>query len=115
MTEIQKKDLEQVLIKMLSALKNLQLYPEKHPSVQSPLQQGFENISKLLRFNRSLSLGVMDEVLVFEGVPFYSSHVAIKEIQTRLEERNITAVEIFEGLTMAEFTAFIKLLMEPPA
>ncbi|MFO8057657.1 MAG: HD-GYP domain-containing protein, partial [bacterium] len=64
---------------------------------------------------RSLSLGVMDEVLVFEGVPFYSSHVAIKEIQTRLEERNITAVEIFEGLTMAEFTAFIKLLMEPPA
>ncbi len=114
MVELQKKDLESVLISMLSTLKNLTLYPEKHPSVQGPLQKGFEDVSVLLRMNRSLSLGVVDEVLVFEGTPFYSSHVSIKEIQSRLEERNIRAVEIYEGLALEEFVAFIKILMADP-
>jgi len=114
MAEIKKEDLEAVLVSMLSTLKNLTLYPEKHPSVQGPLQKGFEQMSRLLRFNRSLSLGVVDEVLVFEGIPFYSAHVAIKEIQARMEERSIGAVEIFEGLTLPEFVAFIRLLMDDP-
>jgi putative nucleotidyltransferase with HDIG domain len=90
------------------------LYPADHPSVQKPLGRLYDEISELLRLYGKLTLGMVDEVLVFEGLPFYSSQVAIKELQARLEALGVTALEISDGLLASEFAAFLGLLNEDP-
>lgn len=115
MVELPKPLLESALITMLSAVKSMSLYPREHPSVQAPLKRGYELISDLLRMKPSLTLGIVEEVLVFEGSPLYSSQVAIREFQKRFEQRGISAVEILDGLSLEEFAEFIKLLGDDPA
>lgn len=110
-----KEKLEAVLVSMLATAKNFELYPPQHPSVQRPLDKSHALMSELLRLQGNLTLGVVDEVLVFGGIPFYSNQVSVKELQVRLDARGISAVEIQDGLTREEYGAFIRVLTEDPA
>ena len=49
MTEINKRNLEAVLVSMMTVAKNMELYPGEHPSVQNPLDQTFGLLSDILR------------------------------------------------------------------
>jgi putative nucleotidyltransferase with HDIG domain len=112
MGRIDEGKLEAVLVAMLSVMKNMALYPSEHPSVKQPLTKTFDELADLLRLNGTLTLGIVDEVLVLEGVPFYSSQASIKEFQGRLENLKVNALEIRDGLTTEEFSAFLKMLNE---
>lgn len=113
-SEIPKENLEAILVSMVSAIKNTELYPAEHPSVQKPLTHTYEILSDLLRTQGTLSLGIVEEVLVFEGIPFYSGQPAIKELQKRFEEREISMIEIHDGMTSLELSTFAKMLAESP-
>ena len=115
MTDIPKEQLEAVLVSIMATAKNYELYPPDHPSVRRPLAHSHQLMAGLLRLYGMLSIGVVDEVLVFEGTPFYSSQIAIKELQGRLEARRISALEIHDGLSLEEYSAFIRMLNEDPA
>ena len=114
MSVIGKDQLEAVMVLMLSVIKNLTLYPPEHPSVQKPMEKSYEALADLLRLQGLLTLGIVEEVLVFEGVPFYASHLAVKELQDRLQVREINALEIYDGLSFREFSTFVKILAEDP-
>jgi putative nucleotidyltransferase with HDIG domain len=113
--ELSREKLESVLIGLMAAAKNMALYPAVHPSVQQPLARCFQELSELLRQKGKLALGVVEQVVVFEGIPFYSSHPAIQDLQRRFERLQINALEIHEGITEEEWAAFIRLLNEDPA
>lgn len=114
MSELGKEQLENILVMTLVAAKNMTLYPPEHPMVQKPITRAFEALSELLRLQGILTLGIVEEVLVFEGIPFYGSNQAIKEMQARFQERDVHALELHDGLTFQEFSEFVKLLIEDP-
>jgi putative nucleotidyltransferase with HDIG domain len=115
MSPAAKEQLEPILIGLMSAAKSMALYPADHPSVQQPLQRCFRELDELLHLQGKVTLGLVDEVLVFEGVPFYSAHAAIVDLQRRFERLGVNALEIYDGLDPAELSAFIKLLNDDPA
>lgn len=115
MIDLPKDKLEATLVSMLGTAKSFELYPATHPSVQQPLSRSYGLVAEILRLSGAVTLGVVDEVLVFGGLPFYSNQVSIKELQFRLTARGINAVEIQDGLAREEYGAFIRLLTEDPA
>ena len=112
--DIPKEKLESVLIGLMSAAKTMALYPAEHPSVQQPLSKCFKELNDLCRLQGKVTLGVVEQVLVFEGTPFYSAHAAIQDLQRRFERLQINALEIHDGIAEPEFTAFVRLLNEDP-
>ncbi len=115
MVEHKKSELERIILGILSSVKNMELYPAEHPSVQGPLNKLHDALSSLLRASGNISLGIVDEVLVFGGIPFYGTNIMVREVQHRLEARGINALEIHHGLTPAETEAFSRVLTEEPA
>ncbi len=114
MSKADEKMLGSALSLMLSAVKNTELYPMGHPSVQKPFSDCFKALSELIALDGVLTLGIVDEVLVFGGVPFYPNQVSAKEMQERLERRGVSALEIHYGLSEQEFQGFVKVLTEDP-
>ena len=110
MAKVDKQMLEPLLTGFISVAKNMAYYNPGHPSVKEPLLKLYRELAELLRVQGKLTLGIVDEVLVFEGIPFYTSNLAIKDLQGRLESWEINALEIIDGLTEKEFSAFIELL-----
>jgi len=115
MTEIQKNSLEPVLKLLLSCVRNMSLYPPEHPSVKEPLENTYVRMDELLRLHGAVPLGIVDEVLVFGGVPFYPNQIAVNELQKRIEAWNISTLEIEDGLTRREFSDFIGILARNPS
>jgi putative nucleotidyltransferase with HDIG domain len=115
MSEIEKGRLEVILTGMLAVAKSMALYPAAHPSVRRPLEKTHGELADLLRLYGMLTLGIVDEVLVFEGVPFYSSQAAIQELRARFEAMGVNALELRDGLTLEELGSFLGLLNEDPA
>ncbi len=113
MAEIPKEELESLMTSMIAASKAVELYPLEHPSVKGPLDKCYKTMVEMLRYQGVLTIGIVDEVLVFEGVPFYNQ-TAAQEFQNRFEEREINALEIKDGLTSEEFSSFIFMLTEEP-
>lgn len=112
MTNISKQQLEAVITTMLQTVKNIELYPPAHPSVQAPLEKCCAGLGDILRLKGSVTMGIVEGVLVFGDVPFYSTQPAVKEIQARIEGRNINALEFQDGLESRELYDFFVLLTQ---
>ena len=107
-----KDKLEQILIGMIAASRNLNLYPKEHPQVAGQVQKLVSDIAALFSSQDKLSVAIVEEVLVFEGVPFYQPNIAVREFQRRIEERGVTAVELHRGLTVEELISWAQFLIE---
>jgi len=107
-----KEKLEQILTEMVAASRSLNLYPHDHPVLTSQFQKLVSNLNSLFTSQEKLSVAVVEEVLVFEGVPFYQPNIAIREFQRRIEARGITAVEFHQGLSAQELLAWSQFLIE---
>ena len=107
-----KDKLEQILIGMIAACRNLNLYPNDHPVVVNQLQKLLADVNSMFASQEKLSVAVVEEVLVFEGVPFYQPNIAVREFQRRIEERGVTAVEFHRGLSAEELLTWSQFLVE---
>ena len=109
---ISKDKLEQVIIGIIAVNRNLTLYPPEHPQVANQIQKLLSKLESLLSGRDKLSVVIVEEVLVFEGVPFYQPSIAVREFQRRIEERGITAVEFYPGLAANELEVWAQFLLE---
>jgi putative nucleotidyltransferase with HDIG domain len=107
-----KEKLEQILIAMIATSRNLNLYPKEHPLVVSQTSKLVADITAMFTSQDKLSVAVVEEVLVFEGVPFYQANIAVREFQRRIEERGVTAVEFDRGLVPDEVISWAQFLIE---
>jgi len=116
MTEALAKELlEPILLGLVGTAKSMSLYPPNHPAIQKPVAQLAGRFSDLLLQREHLALGIVDEVLVFEGTPFYDTQASVRELLKRFEERGITALEFQDGLTEEELVQFCALLVADAA
>jgi len=106
-----KEKLEQVIIGMIASSRNLMLYPLEHPTVKSQIQKLLSDLLALLEGREKVSVAIIEEVLVFEGVPFYQPNIAVRDFQRRLEERGMSAVEFCQGLEPGELQAWVQFLL----
>jgi len=111
---IPKQSLERLLTSMIALSKNLTLYPRQHPIVNQQAEALAREISGLFQNQDKLSLAIVEEVLVFEGVPFYQPNLAIREFQRRIEERGVNAVEFHRGVSPEELLAWAEFLIAEP-
>lgn len=106
-----KDKLEQILIGMIATSRNLNLYPKDHPLVVSQVNKLLSDINSLFSSQDKLSVAIVEEVLVFEGVPFYQPNIAVREFQRRIEDRGVTAVELQRGLLPEELISWAQFLI----
>jgi len=109
-----KELLEPILLGLVGTAKGMSLYPPNHPAIRKPVAQLTERFRDLLLQRERLALGIVDEVLVFEGTPFYDTQAPIRELLTRFEERGLTAIEFQEGLGEEELIQFCAILVQEP-
>lgn len=109
-----KEELEKILVGMIATARSLTLYPHGHPVINQQISVLLARFDSLLKDIDKLSLGIVDEVLVFEGVPFYQPNVSVREFQKRIEERGVTAIEFHRGLRADELEEWLKLLLMEP-
>ena len=83
-----REDLAQIITHFTAAMKGMVLYPPGHPAIRTPVEKCTEIMRPLLFQKSHLLLGVVDKVLVFEGVPFQRTNPAIDEFIARLEEKS---------------------------
>ena len=111
-TGIPKEILEKLLTGMMALSRNLSLYPSRHPVVSQQAEILEKDFARILQNQSKLSLAIVDEVLVFEGVPFYQPNIAVREFQRRIEERGVNAVEFHQGLNAEELKGWSEFLIE---
>jgi len=80
-----------------SALRNLSLYPPSHPAISQPVQKSHESIVSLFKHRDPLVLGIIDDVLLFDEIPFYETDTVWKELYTRLKEHRIESISFSGG------------------
>lgn len=97
-----------------SALRNLSLYPAGHPAITRPMQTAHETILDLFKEREPLVMGIIDDVFLFDEIPFYETDTLWKEIYQRLKGHEIESVTFSGGLSCEEVIALIETLELSP-
>lgn len=105
-----KETLTQTAKLFCSALRNLSLYPPSHPAISRPVQQAHEKIIALFKERDPLVMGIIDDVLLFDEIPFYETDSLWKEIYGRLKGHQIESITFSGGLALEEVIALVNAL-----
>jgi putative nucleotidyltransferase with HDIG domain len=98
---------------LCSALRNLSLYPPSHPAISLPIQKSHESILDLFKQRDPLVMGIIDDVLLFDEIPFYETDTLWKELYTRLKGHRIESITFSGGLELGEMKTLIDTLALP--
>jgi putative nucleotidyltransferase with HDIG domain len=106
------KDLITQTMKFLnSTLRNMSLYPLGHPAIFQPVTNAHACILKLTKERDPIVLGLIEDVLVFDEIPFYETESVWKEMYTRLRDRKIESIALGSGLEVREVQELVNTLM----
>jgi HD-GYP domain-containing protein (c-di-GMP phosphodiesterase class II) len=101
-------------VKLLcSALRNLSLYPASHPAISQPVEKCYQSILVLFKEREPLVMGIIDDVLLFDEIPFYETDTIWKELHRRMTVHKIESVTFAGELEQRELKAFINCLDLP--
>jgi len=93
-----------------SALRNVTLYPQGHPAIFQPVQKSHEALLALLKERDPIVLGIIDDVLVFDEIPFYETDAIWKELHGRMLERKVESLSFAGGVELREVQELISVL-----
>ena len=110
-----KTEATNIFMNLLGAVKAVNYYPPKHPSRTQPVTRSHQNLKPLLAKRAKVVLAVVEEVLVFEGQPFFDDSNLHVELKDCLDDRNIITVTIHRGVTEDELGVLVEVLSMPPA
>ena len=99
-----------ILVQCTAALNSAALYPLGHPAIQAPLAQLADGVTQLLAVRERLTLGVIDDVLVLDEIPFYDADVRFGALYERLSAHELEAVVFLPGLSRRELQTLVGLL-----
>src|SRR3989337_203656 len=80
------RDAEQFLLSLHAAWKNLGLYSPTHPAATTALQNLRSAFEKLLGAREQITLGLLHDTLVIDGVPLTTKPELYQNFMTRLEQ-----------------------------
>ncbi len=92
------------------ALRNVTLYPPGHPAIFQLVKRAHEALLDLLKERDPILLGIIDDVLVFDEVPFYEPDPVWKELYNRLRDRKVESFSFLGGIELREVQEFLSVL-----
>ena len=99
------------LTHLQAALKVSTLYPKGHPGIQNPLQNFTRELTELLRAGgHALILGIVDDVLAFDEIPFYDTDTVWRNLFMSLQGRGIESISFQSGIEVDEVLGIVKIL-----
>ena len=97
------------------ALRAAGLYPEGHPAIHTPLRHLASGLAHALRDHERLAIGLVDDVLVVDEVPFYEAETRFKAVVSALAEAGLESVTFLPGVTLSELQVLAAVLTSPRA
>jgi len=101
-----------IIQQFTSALRNATLYPDGHPSLSTPLRLLHSALTDLFQDRDKIALGLIDDVLILDEVPFYEANLRYAAIFSTLEKRQIEAITFSRGLEPGELQTLVDFLLE---
>ncbi len=101
---------EQFLLSLNAAWKNLGLYSPTHPAAASAFQSLTNAFEKLVGGKERITIGVVHETLVLNGVPLTAKPDLFRTLVTRLQKGEIQGLTLQKGCTMEELRHLVELL-----
>jgi putative nucleotidyltransferase with HDIG domain len=93
------------------AIKTMALYPGTHPAAVKFQLNIHQTLERLLEQQESTQVGVTGEdLLVVEGTPWMGPAEQIKNLQDRLQSRELGAVTFLRGIAVEEVRALLEVL-----
>jgi len=103
--------LETLMRHLNGAIKTMALYPGTHPAAVKFQLNIHQTLERLLEQQESTQVGVTGEdLLVVEGTPWMGPAEQIKNLQDRLQSRELGAVTFLRGIAVEEVRALLEVL-----
>jgi len=102
--------LTQMLQQFAGALRAAALYPSDHPAIHTPLRELATGLAMLLRDREKVALGVVDDVLVLDEMPFYDAPSRFRAVSETLEAHRLEAILFQRGLVLGELVSLLRVL-----
>ncbi|MBI5286808.1 MAG: HD domain-containing protein [Deltaproteobacteria bacterium] len=103
---------EEILRNINAAIKVKKLYPPNHPSIVQLVGKACEGLQELLIQQDRVFIGRVDEALVFDEIPILEAEKTLGEITLQMKKTGIEGIAFQKGFSMAEFTAFLDILLK---
>jgi len=105
------KDAQIIIGRLISASKNLKLYPASHPIAKRIISNSYAKLNETLREMELLSLSLAGNVLLINDKPAYvTNKQLIDTFLTILGRRKIGKITFIKGIDMDEFSGFAEIL-----
>jgi len=104
------KDAEQFLLNLNAAWKSLGLYSPNHPAATAAFKNLATAFEKLLGAREQITLGLLHDTLVLEGVPLTAKADLFRTIVTRLQKGEVQGITFLKGCPQEELRRFVEIL-----
>lgn len=101
-----------LLQQLASALRSAALYERGHPSIHTPLRGLATDFAILLRERDRIALGIVDDVLVIDEVPFFDAPLHHRAVCDALAAKQLDSIVFRPGVTLGELERVIELLAD---
>ncbi|MCC6642248.1 MAG: HD-GYP domain-containing protein [Deltaproteobacteria bacterium] len=105
-----KSQISGMLQQLAGALRSTELYPQGHPAVHTPLRHVASTLAALLTERERVTLGLVDDVLVLDEIPFYDAPTRFKAVYATLTDRKLEAVHFLRGVSLGELERLLVVL-----
>lgn len=100
------------LVQQLSgAVRSAGLYPPGHPAIHTPLRELATGLAMLLRDRDRIVVGLLDDVLIVDEMPFYDAPARFKPVCEALTARGLESVTFLPGVTLGELESLVRILV----
>jgi len=108
------REREAVLLELIRALRTLSLYPEGHPQRAEALAQSYGAISNRLKDREETDIDVGRRGFSFRDRPVAEGNASLVSFARELHLRQIKKFAFRREMSLAEFEAFLRLLVMDP-
>ncbi len=99
---------KECLSQFQSALKAIAFYPDGHPGVQNPVNAFTQSMLELLDAGHRVVLGVLDDVVVLDEIPFYETDGIWKPVFKALTLIGVESVTFEPDLEARDVTGILR-------
>jgi putative nucleotidyltransferase with HDIG domain len=105
-------EIRQVVQGLAAAVKGLRLYSLDHPATGKQIQALQDGLFNLLQHKKKIRIGLLEGTLFVEDHLLMQDFPAAEEIARMLDERQLTGIEFYTGLSANEIQALLSELYE---
>lgn len=105
-----KRVLTRLLQQLAGGLRAAALYPPDHPAIHTPLRELATGLAMVLRDRDKVTLGMIDDVLVLDEMPFYDAPSRFRAVYDALEGRALESITFQPGVALGELASLFQVL-----